>query len=69
MQLNIDNKRNFEMMFMGINKEHVPLYPRWLYKEGCDPLLVKDEGEAKEAVANGYDAFTAGALSNRYIIN
>ena len=69
MQLNIDNKRNFEVMFMGINKEHVPLYPRWLYKEGCDPLLVKDEVEAKEAVANGYDAFTAGALSNRYIIN
>ena len=56
-------------MFRGLNKEHVPLYPRWLYKEGCDPLLVKDAQEDEDALAKGYDAFTAGALSNRYIIN
>lgn len=69
MELKVDAKRNFEMMFMGLNKEHVPLYPRWLYKEGCEPILVKNQEEANDALSKGYDAFTAGSLANRYIIN
>ena len=69
MQLNIDAKRNFEVMFMGLNREHIPMYPRWLYKDGEEPLLVNNEQEAEDALKRGFDAFTAGALSNRYLIN
>ena len=70
MQLNIDKgKRSYEMMFMGMEGQAIPLYPKWLYKDGEDPLLVKNQQEAEEAISRGFDAFTAGALSNRYIIN
>lgn len=70
MQLNIDKgKRGYEMMFMGLDGMVIPLYPKWLYKEGEEPLLVKDKKEEQEAVSRGFDFFSAGALANRYLIN
>ena len=45
------------------------LYPCVLYREDTKPIYCKNTEEEKVARAKGYDSFTAGALSNRYLIN
>jgi hypothetical protein len=64
-----DGKRRHEMMFIGLNTQHIPQYPCWLHKDGESPLLVNNTLEADKARANGYDNITAAAMSNRYLIN
>jgi hypothetical protein len=61
--------RKFEMMFMGLNRLHMPKYPHWMHKEGADPRLVESIGDDAKARADGYDNITAAAMSNRYLIN
>lgn len=57
------------MMFMGLNNEHMPRFPCWLHKDGCEPLYIENETDEKSARGNGYDNITAAAMSNRYLIN
>jgi hypothetical protein len=44
-------------------------YPFWLYKDGAEPVMVKNEDEEKTARADGYDTVTAGITANRYLVN
>lgn len=67
--LNYDGKKRFEMMFMGLNREHMPQYPHWMHKDGCEPLLVNNTDEDNGAKDKGYDNITSAAMSNRYLIN
>ena len=67
---NIANRpKEFELMFMGLNKEHMPQFPHWMHKENATPILVNNTDEDKDARAKGYDNITAAAMSNRYMIN
>jgi len=60
----------YEAMFMGLNPgaKRVP-YPCILYREDTKPLRCESTDEEIEARKKGYDSFTPGALSNRYLIN
>jgi hypothetical protein len=44
-------------------------YPFWLYKDGYDLVMVKNEDEENKARADGYDTVTAGITANRYLVN
>lgn len=64
----------FEFPFQGVNllgrgAAHAPRYPRYLYKEGADPLRVESEKEEERARAQGYDNMTAAAMANKQLIN
>ena len=60
----------YEMVYAGFdNGRCAPVFPHWMYKDGIDPLLVKNTDEAEKAVALGYDSITSGAMANRYLIN
>ena len=60
----------YEMLFMGVDDGgRAPQYPKWMYKDGCEPLLIYDSATEKKAALDGYDIFTAAALSNRYLVN
>lgn len=48
---------------------YFPRYPLWLYKDGVDPLLVKDTCEEDAARQDGFDSITAGILANKHLIN
>jgi hypothetical protein len=61
--------RKFEMMFMGLNRLHMPKYPHWLHKDGTEPKLVENASDDAKYRAEGYDNITAAAMSNRYLIN
>jgi hypothetical protein len=61
--------RKFEMMFMGLNRLHMPKYPHWMHKDGAEPRLVENSLDDAKARADGYDSITAAAMSNRYLIN
>jgi len=61
--------RKFEMMFMGLNRLHMPKYPHWMHKDGAEPRLIYNSTDDAEARADGYDNITAAAMSNRYLIN
>ncbi len=47
----------------------VRCYPRWLYKDGGDPILAHNETEWNEAVKNGYDEPWALSISNKQLQN
>jgi len=61
----------YEMMFGGVFGKESPLprHPMWLYKEGYEPKLVYNTQAEEEALADGWDCFTASALSNRHLVN
>lgn len=61
--------RKFEAMFMGLNREHLPVFPHWMHKDNCEPWLVENTDEDREARAKGFDNITSGAMANRYLIN
>jgi hypothetical protein len=61
--------RKFEMMFMGLNRLHMPKYPHWMHKDGAEPRLIENSLDDVKARADGYDNITAAAMSNRYLIN
>lgn len=44
-------------------------YPRYLYKDDEEPRLVNNQDEDDAARQAGFDSITAGALSNRHMIN
>jgi hypothetical protein len=73
--LKLDNVINqtqatYEGVFLGYNPGHKRIqYPCMMYLEGTEPLKVDNTDEEVEARKNGYDNFTAGALSNRHLIN
>lgn len=61
--------KQFEAMFGGLNVKHLPRFPHWMHKDGAEPVLVNSEKEELEAIANGYDNITSGAMANRYLVN
>lgn len=56
------------MYFMGIG-DNPPKYPRWLYHEILEPLLVKNEKEDKVARNKGYDVGEASAVGIDHFSN
>lgn len=56
------------LMFMGFGP-NTPAFPRWLYRDGCEPRLVENADQEAEARAEGWDNITAAAMSNRYLVN
>lgn len=60
----------YEGVFLGYNPGHKRIqYPCMMYLEGAEPLKVDNTDEEADARKKGYDNFTAGALSNRHLIN
>ena len=47
----------------------IPQFPAALYKDGCDPWVVKNTDEENEARLAGYDSLTASAMANPYLTN
>ena len=61
---------SFEMVYAGLdNGKHALQFPRMMYKDGADPLLVHNTLEMENAIALGYDSITSGAMANRYLTN
>lgn len=61
-----------EAMFMGLFGDVYrgqKVYPRWMYKDGLPPILVKDLGQENKAKRDGYDSISSGAMANPYLIN
>jgi hypothetical protein len=60
----------YEMMYMGLNPgaKRIP-YPCMMYREDTKPLMVKNTEADIQARKDGYDLFTPGSLSNRYLVN
>ena len=56
------------LMFMGFGPG-VKQYPKWLHKQGADPMLVHDKEQEMAAREIGFDNITAAAMSNRNINN
>ena len=57
-------------MFMGINNgQRLPVYPCWMYKDNCEPVLASDTDQEKKLRKDGYDSVTANSLANRCLIN
>lgn len=46
-----------------------PEFPRWLYKDGDEPRLVKNAAEDEVARADGYDNISAATTANKHLIN
>jgi hypothetical protein len=59
----------YRLMYMGLNNEQVPDYPRWLYREDTAPILVESTAAEIEARSKGFDNISAAAMSNRNLIN
>ena len=57
------------LMFMGLNKQQIPDYPRWMYRADTVPVLIDNTAAEVEAREKGFDNITAAALSNRNLIN
>lgn len=45
------------------------VYPRWMYKDGMPPMLVKDHDQENQAKIDGFDSISASAMTNPYLIN
>ena len=56
-------------VFLGLNCIQVPEYPRWMYREDTEPILIDNTAAEVEAREKGFDNITAAALSNRNLIN
>lgn len=59
------------LTFEGLCLEgrNTPIYPKWLYKQGVDPLRVESTEEEAEAKANGWDNVSAGQMANKTLTN
>ena len=63
-----DYDYEYTFHFQGFGPD-VPAYPRWLYREDTEPILVENAEQEAEAREKGFDNITAAALSNRNVIN
>ena len=73
---NQPNPRHFTGVFRAFHDGNlqvvggnIPNYPHWLYKDGYDPVLVKNTDQEQKWVSEGYDTITAGRMSNKHLIN
>jgi hypothetical protein len=66
-----DKTYDFEhnYLFMGLGKGLVPVYPRWMYRQDTQPVLIKNTEAEVDAREKGFDNISASALSNRDLIN
>ena len=55
--------------FLGLGKGIVPVYPRWMYRQDTEPILIPNTEAEVEAREKGFDNISASALSNRDLIN
>ena len=46
-----------------------PKFPAALYKDGCDPVIVKNTEEEMDARSRGFDSLTASSMANPYLTN
>jgi hypothetical protein len=60
-------ERNY--VFLGLGKGLVLAYPRWMYRQDTQPILIKNTEAEAEAREKGFDNISASALSNRDLIN
>ena len=66
-----DKTYDFEhnYLFKGLGSGRVPVYPRWMYRQDTQPVLIKNTEAEVEAREKGFDNISASALSNRDLIN
>ena len=64
-------QRPANMTFCGMHIEGVndPVYPKWLYRNGKDPIRVHDAEAEAEARSEGWDNITAGSMANKTLQN
>lgn len=58
------------LTFRGLyHPDHAPVYPKWMYQDGFDPLKVESTDEEKQAKLEGWDIISPQQTANRHLIN
>jgi hypothetical protein len=60
---------DFAGKFGGLGPGQYHRYPCKMYKEGVDPISIKDTQAEEAAKADGFDHLTAGHMANKNLVN